>query len=127
MLALTPLGRGMSFHEFELVLGELDRHVVAGGYERELLIERPVHAEEMALARQLERVRPDLPPPFSRYWLDFALARARATGPPRPSIWPWTMETRLSPGATVDALGHHRDAADAPLPSSCLVPPPVSW
>ena len=84
-------GRGLSFHEFELVLGDLRRHVVAGGYERELMIERPVHAEEMALARQLERSRPDLPPVFSRYWLDFALSPEPQVVPPL--VWPWMMET----------------------------------
>jgi SAM-dependent methyltransferase len=84
-------GRGLSFHEFELVLGDLERHVVAGGYERELMVERPVHAEEMALARQLERSRPDLPPVFSRYWLDFALTPEPRGAPGL--MWPWVMET----------------------------------
>ena len=68
-LALARWGTGASFHEFELVFGDLSRHVVGGGYDPMLLGDRKVHADETALARYLEGVRPDLPP-FSRYWID---------------------------------------------------------
>lgn len=86
-------GRGLSFHEFELVVGDLARHVVAGGYERELLVERPVHAEESLLSRMLERFCPRIPPVFSRYWLDFALSPEPLAAPGAPLVWPWIMET----------------------------------
>ena len=39
-----------------------------------LLGDREVHADETALARYLEGVRPDLPAPFSRYWIDILLS-----------------------------------------------------
>ena len=61
-LALARWGTGASFHEFELVFGDLSRHVVGGGYDPMLLGDRKVHADESALARYLEGVRPDLLP-----------------------------------------------------------------
>jgi hypothetical protein len=97
--ALTRWGRGASFHEFELVFGDLSRHVLAGGYEPALMGDRPVHREELALARYLDRVRPDLPPPFSRYWLDFVLSPRPLAPGAATFIWPWHMDTRLSPAA----------------------------
>ena len=94
-LALARWGTGASFHEFELVFGDLSRHVVGGGYDPMLLGDRKVHADESALARYLEGVRPDLPLPFSRYWIDILLSPRRSS-PRRRLIRPWPMETRLS-------------------------------
>ncbi len=71
-------GRGVSFHEFELVFEDLREHVIASSYDVALFGERPIHSEELALARYLERVRPDLAPCFSRSWLDLVLT----PGPP---------------------------------------------
>jgi ubiquinone/menaquinone biosynthesis C-methylase UbiE len=89
-LALARWGRGMSFHEFEIVFGALRERVIAGGYDQDLLAERYVYIEERGLARQLERVRPDLPPPFSRYWLDLLIS-PRPVTPAPPMIRPWTL------------------------------------
>jgi SAM-dependent methyltransferase len=97
--ALTRWGRGASFHEFELAFGDLSRHVLSGGFDPILAPERPVRWEELALARELERVRPDVAPPFGRYWIDLVLS-AEPVDPAAVSfIWPWPLETRLSPGA----------------------------
>lgn len=96
---LTRWGRGVSFHEFELVLADLTRHVVAGGYDPSLLPERPVHPEEQLLSRQIERARPDLPPVFRRYWLDLALTREPVDPATTRLIWPWITDTRRSPDA----------------------------
>jgi SAM-dependent methyltransferase len=96
--ALTRWGRGASFHEFELAFGDLSRHVLAGGFDPVLARERPVRWEELALARELERVRPDIAPAFGRYWLDLVIS-AQPVDPADVSfIWPWTLETRMSPG-----------------------------
>jgi SAM-dependent methyltransferase len=98
MEALTRWGRGASFHEFELAFGDLTRHVLAGGFDPILAPERPVRWEELALGRELERVRPDVAPAFGRYWLDLVIS-AKPVDPAGVSfIWPWPLETRLSPG-----------------------------
>ena len=88
-------GRGVSFHEFEVVFGDLDAHVVASNYDPLLFDERPVHPDEVILWRYLARWRPDLAPVWSRYWLDLVLSplprRSRA-----PFIRPWVADTTAS-------------------------------
>ena len=56
--AIVRWGRGVSFHEFELVFGDLGRHVIASNYDPVLFAERPVQPEEAILSRYLERWRP---------------------------------------------------------------------
>ena len=96
--AIARWGRGVSFHEFELVFGErLDRHVIASNYDPLLFGERPVQPDEVILWRYLERWRPDLAPVFSRYWLDLILS-------PTPIekrgafLRPWSFDTTESEG-----------------------------
>jgi ubiquinone/menaquinone biosynthesis C-methylase UbiE len=96
--ALTRFGRGMSYHELELVFGDLSRHVLASNWEPELLDRREVHPEEIGLARMIDQVRPDLAPAFSRYWLDVVLSAAPIDGPPPTMMRPWPMNTLASPG-----------------------------
>jgi hypothetical protein len=97
--AIVRWGRGVSFHEFEVVFGErLDRHVVASNYDPLLLPERPVQPDEVILARYLERWRPDLPPAFSRYWLDLILTPEPLARRP-PWIRPWPLQTAAATGA----------------------------
>jgi 2-polyprenyl-3-methyl-5-hydroxy-6-metoxy-1,4-benzoquinol methylase len=90
---LARWGRGVSFHEFEVVFGDqLGQHVLASNYDPILFGERPIHADEVILARYLERWRPDLAPVWSRYWLDLILSpRPLAKRPP--FLRPWTAET----------------------------------
>ena len=95
-LTLARWGRGLSYHEFELVFGNLSERILAGGYDPDLLGERNLHTEELALARQLERVRPDLPPPFSRYWLDMLISPRPTDATAVRMIRPWSMETASS-------------------------------
>lgn len=99
-------GRDVSFHEceFELVFGDLREHVIASSYDVALFEERPIHAEELALARYLERVRPDLAPCFSRSWLDLVLT-PRPHAPPRVPAAVDHGDHR-QPGRGMDALGH---------------------
>jgi len=96
--AIARWGRGVSFHEFEAVFGaRLDQHVIASSYDPELFGERPIHPEEIVLARYLSRVRPDLAPAWSRYWLDVILS-PRPLGRRPPFIWPWTARTTDADG-----------------------------
>ena len=96
--AIARWGRGVSFHEFEVAFGErLDQHVLASSYDPMLFGERPVHAEEVILARYLSRTRPDLAPAWSRCWLDLMLS-PQPVGQRAPFLWPWTAETIESSG-----------------------------
>ncbi len=95
--ALVRWGRGVSYHDFELAFDDLGAHVIASSYDPLLFGDRFVRQDELALARVLERERPDLAPAFSRAWLDLILT-------PRPHehrpafVRPWTMETTRSEG-----------------------------
>lgn len=90
--AIVRWGRGVSFHEFEIVFGDLTRHVIGSSYDPLLFPERPVHPEEVVLARYLERARPDLAPAFSRSWLDLILSPTPVAKRPA-FIRPWCAST----------------------------------
>ena len=92
---LIRWGRGVSFHEFELVFPDFPANVVACNYEPELLGVREIHREELALARFLKRVRPEIPPSFTRYWLDLVIAGDRRLIRRR-FFEPWPFETTNS-------------------------------
>jgi SAM-dependent methyltransferase len=91
---LIRWGRGVSFHEFELVFPEFPANVVACNYEPELLDVREIHREELWLARFLKRVRPEIPPSFTRYWLDLVIAGEPVH--PQRFFEPWPFETTNS-------------------------------
>lgn len=74
LLALRRFGRGASFHEFELAWGgRIDDHVVATNWGPEVIAHREIHPGEVALARTIARLRPDLDPCWSRQWIDLIL------------------------------------------------------
>jgi SAM-dependent methyltransferase len=85
-------GRGVSFHEFELAFGDLARHVIGGGYDTVMWPARPLLPEEVALARDLGRRRPDLGPMWSRHWLDVVLTPDPHDAA-RTFVRPWTADT----------------------------------
>jgi SAM-dependent methyltransferase len=97
--ALARWGRGVSYHELELVFGDLRRHVIASNYDPLLMTVRPVQPDEQRLARGLAEHRPDLAPVFGRYWLDLILSPVAVPGPPA-FIRPWMMDTRRSDGVS---------------------------
>jgi SAM-dependent methyltransferase len=97
--ALARWGRGVSYHELELVFGDLRRHVIACNYDPLLMGVRPVQPDEQRLARGLAEHRPDLAPVFGRYWLDLILSPVAVPGPPA-FIRPWMMDTRASDRVT---------------------------
>jgi SAM-dependent methyltransferase len=120
--ALTRFGRGMSYHELELIFGDLSRHVLASNWEPELFAHREIHPEEVALARMMDQARPDLAPAFSRYWLDVVLSASPISEPP-PMLRPWPMNTLLSPGAQWTGMETVRlPSADIPLVATLPTP-----
>lgn len=91
---LIRWGRGVSFHEFELAFDDFPANVIACNYELDLFPVRELHREELSLARLLKGVRPDIPPSFTRYWIDVVIA-----GNPdlrRRFFEPWPFETTNS-------------------------------
>ncbi len=94
---LTRWGRGMSFHEFELVFDDLQKHVMASNYDELLMPVRGLSGEELALAQFLDQHRPDLAPVWSRYWQDVIFSAAPRDEIPR-FIRPVSLE---------EAAGHH--------------------
>jgi SAM-dependent methyltransferase len=106
-------GRSASFHEFELVFGDIDSYVIAGGYDSVMFGARDLHPAENRLARDLAQQRPSLGPAWSRAWLDLVIAPEGGT-PARPLMRPWTLETQGSTGASYtrnDAVALHTPAA----------------
>ncbi len=93
-------GRGVSYHELELVFEDLASHVVASSWEPALLPERRVYRDELALQRVIDAARPDLPGAFSRYWLDLILTPS--PGERRRFLHPWRLATTASKGAAFD-------------------------
>lgn len=74
LLALRRFGRAASYHEFEVAWGgRVNDHVVATNWEPDVIPHREIHPGEVALARTLTRVRPDLDPCWSREWIDLIL------------------------------------------------------
>jgi 2-polyprenyl-3-methyl-5-hydroxy-6-metoxy-1,4-benzoquinol methylase len=95
--AIVRWGRGVSFHEFEVAFGDLARHVIASSYDPILFPERPIQPDEVVLSRYLARLRPDLAPAWSRYWLDVILSPTEITRRD-PFLTPWLADTTLSRG-----------------------------
>ena len=122
--ALTRWGRGVSYHEFELVFGDLSHYLLASNYEPALFGERPVNPEELALARLLERLRPDLAPVWSRAWLDLILAAWPLEAPPS-FMRPWALQTVDSPGVAWTGAERLR-IPDAATPLAVQLPVPTS-
>jgi SAM-dependent methyltransferase len=99
--ALARWGTGMSFHELELVFEDLAAHTVAGGYSPHLYGPRPVRGEELQLAATLDAWRPDLPPAWSRSWLDMILS-VTARSQPAVHVRPWQLRVDHDvPGAAM--------------------------
>jgi SAM-dependent methyltransferase len=92
-------GRSASFHEFELVFGDIDSFIIAGGYDSVMFGARDLHPAENRLARDLAQQRPDLGPAWSRAWLDVVIA-PDGDIPAGALVRPWTLETQASLGAS---------------------------
>ena len=102
------LGPRLELPRVRARLRRLDQHVWPVDTSASSSSNGPSTREEMALARSLSGSRPDVPPVFSRYWLDFALSpEPRGTDELHLAL---DTETRQSSGAAGRA-GTHRDAA----------------
>lgn len=113
-MALTRWGTGVSFHELELVFDDLAAHTVASGYHRHLYAPRPVRGEELQLAATLDAWRPDLPPCWSRSWLDMVLSASPQPAPPV-HVRPWQLRVE------------HDVAGAATLPDGRVELRPGAW
>jgi SAM-dependent methyltransferase len=122
--ALIRWGRGMSFHELDLVFDDLAAHTLASSYAAPLYPARAVRVEELHLAALLEAWRPELPPCWSRSWLDLILTPRPLAEPPQ-HVRPWQLRLDHDvPGAAVLADGRvelrpgARLRAQLPAPTS---------
>jgi SAM-dependent methyltransferase len=104
-VALARWGRGVSFHDFECVFGDLADYVLASNYDQLLMAVRDVTREELMLARLLDHYRPDLAPLWGRYWQDVILSPTPSVAPRRHFIRPWAMEPVESPGVVWRSSG----------------------
>jgi S-adenosylmethionine-dependent methyltransferase len=80
--ALTRWGRGVSYHEFELAIGDLTNLVVGDGFDDEILFMKPVSIEEKLLYAYWKAVGLTVPPGFVRQSIDVILEKP---GGPNPS------------------------------------------
>ena len=99
-LNLARWGRAVSQHEFELVFGDLEGKILAGGYEPELFPIRHVHREELAFARFMRSLPEPPSSVFSRYWLDLVVNPGGRVKPTA-LAQPWPFSTSYGEGAVV--------------------------
>lgn len=126
--ALARWGTGMSYHELEIVFGDLAAHTVASSYDERLYSWRPVRGEELALAATLEAWRPELAPCWSRTWIDTILSmQPLRPHQRRPFVRPWALRLpHDTAGAAMLADGRvelrpgARLPVDLPAPSRTL-------
>lgn len=74
---LNRWGRGVSFHEFEIILGDLRGLVVGDGFDEEILRRKRLTLEESLLRTFLEETGVEVPIGFSRSSLDLILRKPR--------------------------------------------------
>jgi 2-polyprenyl-3-methyl-5-hydroxy-6-metoxy-1,4-benzoquinol methylase len=73
--SLARWGRGVSFHEFELALGDLSSLVIGDGYDPEILKIRPIHTPERCLYTYWKHANIQAPVGFVRQDLDLILRK----------------------------------------------------
>ena len=80
-LRMTRWGRGVSYHDFELSLGEdYGEYLLSTGFEPEILSWFPVNLEEELLRYYVQEVGLDIPLAFTRCVLNLTLKKGRGTG-----------------------------------------------
>jgi SAM-dependent methyltransferase len=78
LMTLTRRGRAVSYHEFEVALGELNDKVVGDGYDVETLNLTPHQKDELDLKELFASRGVGRPAAFTRYWLDVILRKPAA-------------------------------------------------
>lgn len=72
---LIRWGRGVSFQDFELALGDVSRSVVGDGFDPEILCVKPLVLEEMFLGMYAMKHTATVPPGFYRRSIDVILVK----------------------------------------------------
>lgn len=80
---LDRWGRGVSYHEFELALGDLNRIVVGDGFDPEVVEWMPLAYDEALLASYFVHAKIDVPLGFARRQLLLVLRKPREGDPER--------------------------------------------
>jgi S-adenosylmethionine-dependent methyltransferase len=92
---LTRWGRGVSYHDFELAIGDLTNLVVGDGFEDEILFMKPVSIEEKLLYAYWKAMKLTIPPGFVRQSIDVILEKPGGPKPSQPANRDLTELTRL--------------------------------
>jgi S-adenosylmethionine-dependent methyltransferase len=71
---LTRWGQSVSFHDFEVAIGDVSPRILSSGLHPNLMKLRPERPEEEALRSFLRGVGLDVHPGFTRYYLDLIIA-----------------------------------------------------
>jgi S-adenosylmethionine-dependent methyltransferase len=71
---LTRWGQSVSFHDFEVAIGDVSPRILSSGLHPNLMKLRPERPEEEALRSFLRSVDLDVHPGFTRYYLDLIIA-----------------------------------------------------
>lgn len=100
---LDRWGRGVSFHEFEAVLGDLRELVIADGFAPEITARLKVRLEEQLLLEFLHARLPEVPAGFARESLSLILRKPDGS-PVRPPPFPEEARLVLSRAAEVEGL-----------------------
>jgi 2-polyprenyl-3-methyl-5-hydroxy-6-metoxy-1,4-benzoquinol methylase len=74
---LIRWGRGVSFHDFELALGDVSKMVVGDGFDPEILDVKPLVLEEMLLGMYAMKHAASVPPGFFRRSVDVVLMKPK--------------------------------------------------
>ena len=81
---LDRWGRGVSFHEFELVLGDLQGLIIGDGFDEEVLANEPLEYDEELLVSYFVHANIPLPLGFARRNLALILRKPDDRGPAAP-------------------------------------------
>ncbi len=80
-------GRGVSFHEFEMALGDLRPITVGHGFEEKLLRAGGLQLEDKILIKYFREAKLDVPLGFARQTLYVILQKSDRTTAPEPRWW----------------------------------------
>ena len=72
---MTRWGQSVSFHDFEVALGDVNDRIVSSGMHPNLMRLRPEKPEELALRSFLESTDLNIHPGFTRYFLDLIIRK----------------------------------------------------
>lgn len=75
---LARFGRGVSFHEFEIALGDIEEHVILEGYEPEILqLRGGLREEEIFLYKYIIKNKLHIPAAFAKRYLDIVFSKRK--------------------------------------------------